>query len=136
MPMRPLILAVLPAVFLAMPLAAQDLDCANSETQIEMTACAEQDWRAADADLNDAYKSALAMMQEYDMALPKAQQGAAAHLRDAQRAWITFRDETCSAEGYQVHGGSMEPMVIYGCQARITADRAEDLWAMAAGDPN
>ena len=120
--------------FLALPAFAQELDCANSQTQVEMTACAEQDWQDADADLNDAYQQAMDAMAEIDAILPEAQQGAVQNLRTAQRAWVSFRDATCAAEGYSVYGGSMEPMVIYGCRARITADRAEDLWAMGNED--
>ena len=32
---------------------AQDVDCGDMITQIEMTACSEQAWQVADADLND-----------------------------------------------------------------------------------
>lgn len=112
---------------------AQEVDCAAAETQVEMTFCAEQDWQDADADLNDAYKAAMAVMQQTDAALPADQQGAEVALREAQRAWIIFRDQGCAAEGYQMHGGTVEPMVIYECRARLSQSRAEDLWALAEG---
>ncbi|MEO6301332.1 MAG: lysozyme inhibitor LprI family protein [Paracoccaceae bacterium] len=106
---------------------AQDVDCANTETQVEMTYCAEQDWKAADADLNDAYKVAMKAMKDVDSNLDAADQGAVENLRDAQRAWITFRDAACAAEGYSMHGGSAEPMAIYSCRARLTEERTTDL---------
>jgi uncharacterized protein YecT (DUF1311 family) len=116
---------------LAAPLAAQDVDCANATAQAELTYCAEQDWMTADADLNAAYKAAMALMKQIDADLPQDEQGAAANLKSAQRAWISFRDAACAAEGYLMHGGSAEPMVIYGCRAGLTKVRAADLWLLA-----
>ncbi|WP_426031008.1 lysozyme inhibitor LprI family protein [Cypionkella sp. TWP1-2-1b2] len=119
------------AALASAPALAQDVDCANAEVQVEMTYCAEQDWLAADADLNAAYGVARDLMQGIDADLEASQRGAADYLRDGQRAWVTFRDATCAAEGYTMHGGSAEPMVIYGCRARLTAQRTADLEAMA-----
>lgn len=115
----------------ALPAAAQDVDCATAELQMELTYCAEQDWLAADADLNAAYAVARKLMQGIDSDLEASQRGAADYLRDGQRAWVMFRDATCAAEGYTVRGGSAEPMVIYGCRARLTEQRTADLKAMA-----
>ncbi len=119
------------AALTAAPALAQDVDCATAEAQVELTYCAEQDWLAADADLNAAYGVARDLMQGIDADLDASQRGAADYLRDGQRAWVTFRDATCAAEGYAMHGGSAEPMVIYGCRARLTAQRTADLEAMA-----
>ena len=110
---------------------AQDIDCANAQVQLEMTFCAERDWKVADADLNKAYAAAQTMMKAVDADLPKDEQGASDNLRAAQRAWVTFRDAACAAEGYPSHGGSIEPMIIYFCRARLTESRAADLWSLS-----
>lgn len=115
------------AALTAGPALAQDVDCAVAEAQMELTYCAEQDWLAADAELNIAYGVARKLMQGIDADLEVSQRGAADLLREGQRAWVTFRDATCAAEGYTMHGGSAEPMVIYGCRARLTAQRTADL---------
>ena len=73
-------------------------------------------------------------MKGIDINLDPADQGAEAALRASQRAWVTFRDNTCAAEGWSFHGGSAEPMVIYHCRARVSATRADELDNMAAGD--
>lgn len=116
---------------MGLPVAAQEVDCANAEMQMELTYCAEQDWIAADAELNAAYGVARKMMQDIDADLEVSQRGAADYLREGQRSWVSFRDATCAAEGYTMHGGSAEPMVIYGCRARLTEQRTADLEAMA-----
>jgi uncharacterized protein YecT (DUF1311 family) len=108
-------------------------DCRAPAYQAEMNFCAQADWEAADAELNAAYKAARVSMQRADASLPAAQRGGEVALRDAQRAWIAFRDNACAAEGWQFHGGSAEPMVIYGCRARLTRARTADLWALAGG---
>lgn len=119
-----------------MPLTAsgQQVNCATAQVQVELTFCAEQDWSAADARLNTAYKTALFAMKDIDRNLGLSDQGAESALRTAQRAWVSFRDNTCDAEGWAMHGGSAEPMVIYGCRARVTADRADELQNMTPGD--
>ncbi len=123
-------------LFLApLPSLAQDapyIDCANAMVQMEMTFCAEQDWIAADADLNAAWAPAMARMRALDEGQPAELKGAADALRAAQRAWVSYRDLACTAEGYQMRGGSAEPMVIYACRARLTKARTEELQALAA----
>ncbi|MBO6756846.1 MAG: DUF1311 domain-containing protein [Roseibium sp.] len=101
-----------------------------------MTYCAEQDWQAADADLNTAYNAAMAAMRETDSYLPDNLKGAADALRSAQRAWIPYRDAACAAYGYQARGGSMEPMLIYACRADLTRQRTGELMDLAGGLEN
>ncbi len=111
---------------------AQDVDCANAQAQMELNFCARQDWQEADADLNDAYKSAMVLMKSIDADLPEAERGAEEALRKAQRAWVTFRDAACVAEGFPMQGGSAQPMVVNGCLAQLTRQRAKSLWELAA----
>jgi uncharacterized protein YecT (DUF1311 family) len=117
------------AAILPLAAAAQDLDCGSSSTQAEMTACSEQAWQAADSDLNAAYGSARARMQEIDAGMGDSTADKA--LRDAQRAWISFRDLACASEAAPYRGGSIEPMIVYSCRERLTLARSEDLAALA-----
>ena len=117
-------------VFLASAASAQEIDCANAVTQSDMNQCAYADWEAADADLNTAYQAAMELLQGWDADLPEDEQGGAAALKDAQRAWITFRDKACEAEGYAMKGGSAEPLLVYGCMRQLTEDRTGQLQAM------
>lgn len=123
-----------PFLLLAGGAAAQEVDCANAMAQVELTYCAEQDWLTVDATLNAAYKAARQEMRNIDASLPAAERGAEMQLRDAQRAWVSFRDAACAAEGYLMYGGSAEPMVIYGCRARLTEARIADLRGLVGAD--
>ena len=106
---------------------AQEIDCANAMAQMDLNQCAYQDWEAADADLNTAYKTAMTLMKTWDTNMPEGEKGAAAALKEAQRAWITFRDKACEAEGYAMKGGSAEPLLVYGCMRVLTEERASHL---------
>lgn len=119
--------ALVLACLAGLPALAQDIDCANAMAQQELNQCAYADWEAADADLNAAYQSAMALMKEWDAGVPTAEQGGAVALRDAQRAWVTFRDKACEAEGFAMRGGSAEPLLVYGCMRQLTEERTAHL---------
>jgi uncharacterized protein YecT (DUF1311 family) len=110
---------------------AQEVDCAAPVTQLDMNICADRAWKMADEDLNLAYGMARTLMRQTDAALPEKDRGAELALRDAQRAWITFRDAACTAEGYVYAGGSIRPLVVSQCLERLTRARTEDLRRLA-----
>lgn len=115
---------------LTLPCAAQDVDCANAVTQMDMNQCAYDDWEAADTQLNAVYKQAMALLKTWDADLPADEKGGAEALKEAQRAWIIFRDKACEAEGYAMKGGSAEPLLVYGCMRELTEERVGHLKRM------
>lgn len=127
------ILAVV-AGLCAKPTVAQDVNCVESTTQYEMTACAVMDYQAADGDLNQSYGMAMDMARRLDTDLPVGQVKAATILRDAQRAWIPFRDKACDAESLLARGGTMQPQLFHLCLARLTRQRSEDLRYFGEGN--
>jgi uncharacterized protein YecT (DUF1311 family) len=107
---------------------AQDVTCDPNGPQIALNMCAQQDWDKADAELNRVYKLAVAAMKEMDSYYDdKADKIGESTLREAQRAWVTFRDLACEAESFPFHGGSAEPMVYSSCMANLTRARTADL---------
>lgn len=129
--MNRLCLALSVAV-LALPVAAQEVDCAEAVTQMEMNICAEEEWQAADAELNSTYQEVMAEMKQMDADLPEELQGAEVALRDAQRAWISYRDANCTAAGFKMRGGSAEPLLVYGCLRSLTETRTQELLELIA----
>lgn len=114
-------------VCLTLPAAAQDVDCAAAMAQQDLNQCAYQEWEAADAELNDVYGQAMSLLKTWDTDLPDDEKGGAQALKDAQRAWITFRDKACEAEGFAMKGGSAEPLLVYGCMRQLTEERVGHL---------
>lgn len=113
--------------------AAQAVDCVNQPTQRDMTLCAYQDWQAADARLNDVYARAVATVQAWDSDYAAEGDSEETRLRRAQRAWISYRDANCDAAGYQMRGGSAEPMLVNSCLQQMTDQRIAELERLASG---
>ena len=110
---------------------AREYHCSEPQAQVEMNLCAEVDFERADAELNRVYREAIAAARQADREIDRASDQrptSEAVLREAQRAWVTFRDAQCTYEGYgEARGGSMEPMVASGCSARLTRERIAQL---------
>ena len=91
--------------------------CANPQTQIEMTQCAAEAYKAADKVLNQVYQNLVAKLDEEE----KAQ------LKEAQTAWLKYRDTNCDFVADQYKGGTMRPMIYAGCLADVTKKRTSEL---------
>lgn len=99
---------------------APDVDCNNAMNTVEMRYCASQDYEREDARLNEVYKRLMAEMDK---------QGKD-YLRDAQRAWIPFRDKNCAVHGDRARGGTAQPLLVVSCLAEMTSVRADELEAL------
>ena len=91
--------------------------CANPQTQIEMTQCAADAFKAADKVLNQVYQNLVAKLDDEE----KAQ------LKEAQTAWLKYRDTNCDFVADQYKGGTMRPMIYAGCLADVTKKRTSEL---------
>ncbi len=101
------------------PVAAIADDCTAPQTQQAMNSCAAQAYDEADAELNVIYRRAVDAADS----LPDGEE----MLRDAQRAWIAFRDAACDLEALSTEGGSMQPLIFASCLERLTWARIDDL---------
>jgi uncharacterized protein YecT (DUF1311 family) len=93
--------------------------CADAQSQGEMNICWGKEYKAADARLNDAYKQFAAKLDDEE----KAQ------LKNAQLAWLKYRDVNCEFVADQYKGGSMRPMIAAICLADVTNTRTTELKA-------
>lgn len=119
------------AAFASMPVAgaaaqqAAENPCEDAQTQLELNECSARAYQTADAELNEAYKAAMNVVKDWSPESPEK-------LRDAQRSWIGYRDKACLVYQYP-ESGSITPLLINDCLRKITADRTEDLKALAQG---
>lgn len=109
------------------------LDCTNPTTQVEMTGCASKAWEEADANLNRVYVRAVTAARDRDGYLAEEAVTNEEILRDAQRAWVPFRDAACEAEATLARGGTLSNQLFYICLERLTRIRTEDLQYYAGG---
>lgn len=107
----------------AIAIAQQEIKCNDAGTQLELNACAADDFRKADRELNEVY-AALLKKEAGDRTFIKK-------LRAAQRAWLAFRDAeleaTFACDPAEVCWGSMLPMSMAFYKAKLTRDRAQRL---------
>ena len=129
---------VMAAVFcvtagISMPVAAQEPNCKEPQTQADMTICAGKDYEKADKQLNVEYQKLRKLLVERDKTADADGKGATDALVTAQRAWVAFRDANCAVAGFQARGGSMEPMLISSCLAEMSTRRADELRQLSEG---
>ncbi len=127
-------MSMLLALMIAQAGTAAAGGCKNPITQMDMNACAAQDYRAADSELNAQWTVTTGEMRQADIATRPQADGRPGYydqLLTAQRLWISFRDAHCASEGYAARGGSMEPMLISGCKAILTRERTAQLRELA-----
>jgi uncharacterized protein YecT (DUF1311 family) len=91
--------------------------CPGATSQAEMNNCAGRAFKAADATLN----------RVYDQLIAKLEPAGRAKLKEAELAWIKYRDATCDYEGSRYEGGTMRPMIEGFCLARVTNARTTEL---------
>ena len=95
---------------------------AQSQTQGDLNAMTEADWRAADKKLNSIYQQIIAQNADDEVFL--------ASLKEAQRCWIAFRDAQLKMKypdreaGYY---GSVLPMCEMMYLTELTQDRIKAL---------
>ena len=99
-------------------------ECRDAQTQTDLNICSYKAYQNADKALNEAYKTAVTEATSL--------WGSPDKLRDAQRAWITYRDKACEVYNYP-EGGSIQPLLINECMLKITKDRTDDLKTFSAG---
>lgn len=117
-------------ILLFMAAAVSAPDCNNAMTQLDMNVCAGRRFAAADAEMNRQWKVTAAAMKDRDRNLDRRHDKRSGYfeaLLKAQRAWLAYRDAHCISEGYGARGGSMEPMLVSGCKAKLTTDRTGQL---------
>ena len=107
------------AVFAGPACAQVPALCSNASTQTAMNQCAGKAMAKADAELNALYGQLMAKVD------PKTKDMA----REAQRAWLTFRDKECVSRtgGGPDQGGTIWPALYLECKVALTQARSKDL---------
>jgi uncharacterized protein YecT (DUF1311 family) len=111
---------ILSSVFVAVSARSQEpaTNCKTDQTQMAMNYCANQSFKAADAELNTVYRQ---VRNNYKGTAQESQ------LVDAQLAWIKFRDADCRFSADRFKGGSIAPLIYSSCQEGLTRQRIRSL---------
>jgi len=116
-------------------LAAAQPDCETTVNQGEMNECALIAYRAADAALNRQWAITLAAVRRRDQSdtapIGMGSGPAEPRLRDAQRAWIVYRDSHCDSRYPYGSTGQLDYMMNVSCLTQLTLARTEQLEQIA-----
>jgi len=91
--------------------------CGDAMTTVEMQECLGQKYQKWDTELNLVYKKIRSKLS----AARKTK------LKEAQLAWIVFRDKSAEFEASEEEGGSMYSLVHLSVMASLTEQRVENL---------
>jgi len=112
--------------------SVDEWNCENPQVQQEMNWCAGRDFAVADERLNAQWKITSEVMKQRDaewaeIGSADTRPGLFESLLEAQRGWLRYRDAHCRVDGYTARGGSLEPLLVATCKARLTRMRTEEL---------
>jgi uncharacterized protein YecT (DUF1311 family) len=91
--------------------------CEDAQTQADMNICWGNEYKKADAALNKTYQQLAAKLDDDE----KTQ------LKNAENAWLKYRDANCEFVADQYKGGSIRPMIEAMCRADVTSNRTTEL---------
>ena len=111
-----------PVLQLRSVVAATPDACASASTQAAMNECAYESFLAASAAMSP-------QLRQLESAMAPSRRTA---WRNVQKAWLTFRTQSCQFESNAVQGGSAGPMVQWQCAARMTRERTAALARLAS----
>lgn len=121
------------ALLLLLPAPADATDCDGDSPQQVLNICAANAAQSADAEMNAQWKLTATEMKRRDAGIDRKddrQPGYFDTLLASQRAWLTYRDQQCLVESFEMRGGSGAPQIHGGCMHRLTRERLAQLKAL------
>jgi len=113
---------------LAVDAEPPDAPCANAENNLAYKECLGRLYEKADRELNVVWKQVLASVDRADYLTPKQRAAWKTELRQAQRAWVQFKEHDCNgAMLYEWWGGTGAGGAILACLLHRTVARTESL---------
>jgi uncharacterized protein YecT (DUF1311 family) len=97
---------------------------AREDTTLTTVGCIEEETEAWDVMLNAEYQTTMTVFREADASGDVAGTTRESALKEAQRAWIAFRDAECGLRYAQWGNGSMRQIAAANCLMEETAERA------------
>ena len=91
--------------------------CNRPSSTVDEAECFAKDSDAADKELNSVYAQVRSVLRPEERS----------DLLEAQRAWLKYRDLTCTAEYKLYGGGTGGPVTKMACLAAITRERVATL---------
>ncbi len=120
----------LPTILLLLPFfaSAQNQNpCQTQRNTIEINDCAKLTLAEKDKALNAAYQKLLGSLVAEDKTDKANYADVRKQLVEAQRAWISYRDNDCKAKYTLYEMGTIRGAVYWGCMIERTEQRTSEL---------
>ena len=105
-----------------------DLDCIHPTSTMEIDICMSREYERADVELDATYRRTRAqLLRMEDEDACSACHGMTDSLVEAQRHWVAFRDNDCSAAYALAADGSGRNQARFGCLIGHTRTRTRQL---------
>ncbi|MFI8691973.1 lysozyme inhibitor LprI family protein [Stutzerimonas kunmingensis] len=101
--------------------------CNSASNEGEMYQCLKHQFNKADATLNQSYKTLVARYKNNGIQQAQGAKPQDSYLKEAQIAWIKFRDESCDFETYEAITGSGFGTIYTACLLGKTLERVKYL---------
>ena len=124
-------------IALLIALAAQNPNfvCNRDGSEHEMRICAHDDYVAADRKLNVQWRKTIAAVRRQEISTKNIREflglgSPAESLINAQRAWLTFREQSCRTEE-RISVGSVHTRKYFECMEALTKARTRQLYDLS-----
>ena len=116
------------ALLCVMPACANDVtvDCANASSTLEINHCAKLELDEAERELNQAYQKLVKQLSQPDTETDNYTE-LRQSLKDAQRAWIKFRELDCDTQFLLYGSGTIRTVAYLGCMRERAEQRTKEL---------
>ncbi len=112
---------------------ASALDCANAITTPDINECVAIEKDKVEVKLNETYQRVLAFLDNSDPLIKEDAAKAKMKLKEAQRAWITFREADCDAVYAYNASGTIRTVMWIGCMQTHAEQRIAELNSFMEG---
>jgi uncharacterized protein YecT (DUF1311 family) len=131
----PLALLTIASLMATGAAAQTPVPCDKAMSTVELNACAEREYDAADAKLNVAFKRTLSFIKRSGSAKPYDAASWETALRTSQKAWLAYRDADCNGlVPMSWSGGTGTTSAVLGCRKTKTETRTQELDTMTDGN--
>ena len=103
------------------PQTAAAEPCPDADTQAEMTSCWSQQAQEAERAVAEAQRGITVRLTE------DRDSDSATRFERAQAQWAAYRDAHCEAVAHLSEGGSIAPLQLAQCRARMARERGAEL---------
>jgi uncharacterized protein YecT (DUF1311 family) len=100
-----------------------DGSCDTAMTTADMQVCLDKRYHQVDQELNRVYNQLMSELSHTRQAT----------FREAQRAWILFRDKSAAFSASETEGGTMSTLIYLSVLTSMTEKRVGELQALLQG---